>query len=113
LTSWLYTIAQHKIADFYRRQKVKQLVISEIPFLQLIDNEVHEPEFIFEKNKIRDSIEKTFATLPQKYQIVLRLHYEDNLPIKQIAVILQLSAKATESLLFRARKKFNLAYERI
>ncbi len=113
ISTWLYSIAKNKIADFYRRRKIKQVVLSEMPFLQLVDTEVHEPEFIFEKNRIRDDIEKAFAMLPKNYQLVLRLHYEENLPIRQIATIIHLSAKATESLLFRARRKFDLAYERI
>ncbi|MBP9718898.1 MAG: RNA polymerase sigma factor [Candidatus Levybacteria bacterium] len=111
--AWLYKIARNKIADFYRRRKIKQVLLSEIPFLQLVDTQVHEPEFIFEKNRIRDAIEKALSSLPQNYQIVLRLHYIEQLPIKNIATMLALSAKATESLLFRARKKFDLAYERI
>lgn len=109
---WLYKIAHHKVVDFYRKKKMKYILFSQLPFLQIIDREVHEPEFIFEKNKIRDKIEKTFCLLPYHYQRILKLHYENEIPLKQIAAILNLSFKTAESLLYRARQKFRKTYER-
>lgn len=110
--NWLYRIAKNKVADYYRRKKVKQVLLSQMPFLEIIDKEVHEPDFIFEKNKLRDKIEATLNVLPQQQQKILRLRYEDDLSVKQIAFTLNLSFKATESLLFRARKNFQETYER-
>ena len=46
------------------------------------------------------------------YRKILKLHYEDKIPVKELAIIFNLSFKATESLLFRARQGFKLAYER-
>ena len=112
LQAWLYKIAHNKIVDYYRKRKIKSILLSQIPYLEIVDAEVHQPEFIYEKNKIRDRIEVAFKSLPEIYRRVLKLHYEERIPIKQIAVILKLSFKATESLLFRARQSFKLAYER-
>lgn len=110
--SWLYKIAHNKMVDFYRRKKVKSIFLSTLPFLQLVDKEVHEPEFIFEKNKVRDRLEKTFTLLPLRQQKILRLHYEEGIPVKEISVQFTLSFKATESLLYRARQNFKKAYGR-
>jgi len=112
LTAWLFRIAHNKMVDYYRKRKIKSLLLSQIPYLELIDKEVHQPEFQFEKNRIRDKIEKTLYALSEKYRKILRLHYEDNIPIKQIAFEFNLSFKATESLLFRARRQFQILYER-
>lgn len=112
LQAWLYKIAHNKIVDYYRKKKIKSFLLSQIPYLELIAQEIHQPEFILEKNKIRDNIESAMLTLSQKYRSVLRMHYEDQMPIKTIAVSLNLSPKATESLLFRARQQFIKAYER-
>lgn len=111
LTTWLYKIAHNKLVDFYRKKKVKSLLLSQIPFLQIVAQEVYEPEFQFEKNKIRDKIEVTLRKLSYKYRQVLQMHYEEQRSIKEIAQVLDLSPKATESLLFRARKKFQDVYE--
>lgn len=112
LSSWLYTIARNEVVDFYRKQKIKSILLSQIPFLQLVANEIHEPEFEYEKQKVRERIEKAFSILSLRHQRVLRLHYEDGIQVKQLAIIFELSFKATESLLFRARQSFIRAYER-
>ncbi|KKQ34056.1 MAG: RNA polymerase sigma factor, partial [Microgenomates group bacterium GW2011_GWA2_37_6] len=111
LEAWLVRIAHNKMVDYYRKRKIKSLLLSQVPYLQIIAKEIHQPEFQFEKNRIRDKIEKTFYQLSYHYRKILRLHYEENIPIKQIALEFDLSFKATESLLFRARKQFQIAYE--
>ena len=110
--SWLYRIAHNKMVDFYRKRKIKSTLLSQIPFLQIVANEINQPEFQFEKNKVRDRIELTHKSLSQKYRKILTLHYEEKVPVKKLAITFNLSFKATESLLFRARQGFKLAYER-
>jgi RNA polymerase sigma factor (sigma-70 family) len=83
-----------------------------MPFLQIIANEISQPEFQFEKDRIRDKIEEALQSLPHKYREIIHLFYEEKIPVKEIAKIFNLSFKATESLLFRARQSFRLAYER-
>lgn len=110
IDTWLHSIAHHKIVDFYRKRRIKSFVLSKFPFLNIYTHEVSDPEFQFEKNKIRDNIEATLHQLSEKYRKVLKLHYEEQMPIKQIAIEMNLSFKATESLLFRARQDFKLKY---
>lgn len=112
LQAWLYKIAHHKTVDYYRKRKIKSLLLSQIPYLEIVDSEVHQPEFQFEKDKIKNRIESAFKDLPDLYRKVLRLRYEDEIPVKKIALMLKLSFKAAESLIFRARQSFKLAYER-
>ena len=112
VSTWLFKIARNKVVDFYRKRKIKSILLSQAPFLEIIAGELHQPEFQFEKDKIRDKIEKAFRTISPPYQNILHLHYEDKIPVKELAEILNLSFKATESLLFRARQNFRLAYER-
>jgi len=112
VSAWLYGIAHNKMVDFYRKKRIKSILLSQMPFLQIVANEMSQPEFQFEKNKIRDGIETALHEISEKYRKILRLHYEEGLPIKEIAVILSLSFKAAESLLFRARQSFRLAYAR-
>lgn len=104
--AWLYRIAHNKTVDYYRKKKIKSVLLSEIPFLQIASKEMQQPEFVYEKNRLRERIEKTLEKLSEKYQQILRLHYEDGMRIKQIAIVLSLTPKATESLLYRARQQF-------
>lgn len=112
IQTWLHKIAQNKLTNYYRKNKIKSILLSQIPFLQIVEHEVHQPKFQLEKNKIRDRVEATLRSLPNRYRIILELRYGEQIPVKQIALILKLSFKAAESLLFRARQSFKLAYER-
>jgi len=112
VSAWLYRIAHNKMVDFYRKKKIKSILLSQMPFLQIVESEINQPEFQFEKNKIRDIIETTLHSLSDDHRIILKLHYEEGIPVKEIAKALNLSFKAAESLLFRARQSFKFAYER-
>lgn len=111
LQAWLYKIAHNKTVDYYRKRKIKSILLSQVPYLEIVANEIHQPEFQFEKNKLKDRIESAFLSLPEIYRKILKLHYEDKISVKKLAVIFNLSFKATESLLFRARQGFKLAYD--
>lgn len=112
ISSWLYAIAHNKVVDFYRKRKIKSLLLSQLPFLDIIAKEFDQPEFQYEKGRIREKIEKTLHALSSPYKKILQLHYEEKIPVKRLAPIFNLSFKATESLLFRARQSFKKAYGR-
>ena len=112
LQTWLYKIAHNKLVDWYRKKKINALLLSQVPFLEIVAHEVYQPEFQYEKNKLRDKIEYTLRGLSSKYREILQLHYEEQKSIKEIAKIMDLSPKAAESLLFRARQQFKKTYEK-
>ncbi|MGH7204087.1 MAG: RNA polymerase sigma factor [Candidatus Levyibacteriota bacterium] len=112
LKSWLYKIAQHKVVNFYRKRKMKSFLFSQFSYLKLVAEEINEPEFQYEKQELLLKLKQTLQNLSERYQQILRLHYEDAIPIKMIALELNLSPKATESLLYRARQQFKKDYER-
>ncbi len=111
LSTWVYKIAHNTLVDFYRKKKINSLLLSQLPFLEIVAQEIYQPEFQYEKNKLRDKLETTLRGLSNTYRQVLRLHYEEQKSIKDIAIIMRLSPKATESLLFRARQQFKRTYE--
>lgn len=112
IESWLFAIANNKITDYYRKKKLKSIVLSQLPFFDVVDKEIHQPEFIYEKNKLRDKIENTLRNISRKYRKIISLHYEQGISIKDLSLKLNLSFKAAESLLFRARKSFKKNYEK-
>lgn len=110
--TWLFKIANNKTVDFYRKRKIKSIMLSQLPLLEILASEIDTPEFNFEKEKIRERIEKAFLSISSQYRKILHLHYEEKIPVRELAKVFDLSFKATESLLFRARRSFRLAYER-
>lgn len=112
ISAWLYKLAHNKMVDYYRKQKIKSVLLSQMPFLELLAKEIDQPEFQLEKNKIRDKIENTLRSMSGNYEQILRMHYEDQLPVKAIALALHVSFKTAESRLYRARQCFMQTYER-
>lgn len=111
IKTFLYSIARFKIIDYIRRKKIKKVVFSALPsrFVEglatvLIDDDL-------EKKELQQKIEYVFASLPNDYQLVLRLKYIENKKMKEIAQIFSLRFKAAESLLYRARRAFVSSYE--
>lgn len=111
IKSWLYQIAHNKMTNFYRKKKIKSLLFSQFPYLKIVDQEVRQPEFQMEKREIKIRLQITLERLSQKYQQILHMHYIEELPVKIISVRLNLSFKATESRLYRARQQFIKYYE--
>lgn len=111
ILGWLYRIGRNKTIDYYRKKKLKSVLFSQIPYLEFAAKEMTQPEFILEKEKAREKIERAMSKISTKYAMILRMHYEDGMHIKEIALTLNLSSKATESLLFRARMKFIKEYD--
>ena len=107
--SWLAGIARHEIADYYRRQKIKEIVFSRLPFLKKIVSRALSPETVYEEKELKEKVKRTFARLSEGYCQILRLRYIDGLTVTELAKKLGISYKATESKLFRAR----LAFQRI
>lgn len=111
VSTWLIAIARHEVADFYRKQYVRKAVLSTSPLFENMVSELLSPEFVLEKTKIEKRFFETYRSLSTQYQDVLSYRYELSMSVKEIAERMELSFKATESLLFRARLAFREAYE--
>ena len=104
--SWICSIAKHKIIDYYRKKKIKQVLFSNNPIYEEIADKALTPERDALKNELLEEIKDTFAELNEGYGKLLRLKYVDGLKIKEISKMLKISLKAVESRLSRAKKQF-------
>ena len=111
VSTWLTSIARHEVADFYRKKYVRKTIEMTGPLFENIISEMLSPEFVFEKNKIEKKFFATYRSLSSQYQDILSYRYERSMSVKEIAKRMEISFKATESLLFRARLAFREAYE--
>jgi len=110
LYTWLCAIARHEIADFYRRKKIKQIVFSRLPFLKDLVCEALGPELAYQELEKKRKIVRTLKNLSEGYSQILRLKYIDGLSMKEIAQRLEITVKAVESRLTRARLAFQKVY---
>ena len=108
--TWALAIAKHEVADFYRKKKIKQVVFSKLPFLEGLVSEALGPDLAYQELETKRKIVKTLKNLSEGYSRILRLKYVEDLSMRQIAGELNLSVKAVESKLTRARLAFQKVY---
>lgn len=103
--AWLQTVARRRLVDHWRqstasRRRASRLVTErhreQVP--------AHDPD---------REIDHVLASLPERQRAVLVLRYLDDQSVSEVATILDLTYKATESLLSRARASFAAAYEEL
>lgn len=110
IRTYLFSICQHKIIDYYRRKKIKHLVFSQMPKLEMLVSPLLGPEAVFDKTLVREKIQSVFARMQPSYRQVLILKYLEQVSVEEIARKLSITFKSAESRLFRARKTFVEAF---
>ena len=113
--TWLCSIAQHKIADHYRKQSPNHR--SEELSLELLAAERNEPddsllsciEQWMEKEETRTAVHDAMGSLTETYADVLKMKYFEGLSVVEISRNMERSPKSVEGLLSRARHALSLS----
>jgi len=104
-TAWLLGIARHKLVDYWRRlgreERSLRSLASQAP------DEAEDPwDVHLDSLRARATLER----LAPQHRAVLTLRYLDDLPVADVAEVLDRTMHATEALLVRARTAFRRAY---
>lgn len=110
LKTYIYSIARHELVDYYRKKKIKNLLFSHFPFLENLIDKALGPQLALEEKEKKQQIYQTFKKLNEGYSLILRLRYIEGLSVNQISKKLNLSYKAAESRLSRARLAFQKSF---
>jgi len=102
--TWLYSIANKKVADFYRRRRreAKYQTVSEDSQIELVASP---DEGTMESEEKRQAVQATLSSLPLHYKQVLILKYIEEMPVTEISQVMGRSPKSIEGLLTRARRE--------
>lgn len=113
LKTYLFTIARNKTIDSIRKNKIKKVLFSAIPpfILERLKTIVIDDEL--DRRTIESKIHAVLGALPNDYGVIIRLKYMEGLSVKRIASKMKMTVKASESLLFRARKSFVALYSKL
>jgi RNA polymerase sigma-70 factor (ECF subfamily) len=113
LFTWLCTFCRHEISAYYRRNKVHERrvdLIEDTPEIRAALESsgvmLEGPEKAFDRAEIGRLVQVALDQLPPHYGNALEWKYLEGESIKVIASRLDLSPKAAESLLTRAREAF-------
>jgi len=103
-TAWLVGIARHKLIDHWRR------LAREERSLQAVGDEAPAPQDPWDVRLDVLQARATLEHLAPHHRAALSLRYLDDLPVFEVAELLDRTVHATEALLVRARAAFRLAY---
>jgi RNA polymerase sigma-70 factor (ECF subfamily) len=100
-STWLWTITNRKIVDYYRSRKDK--LVEQDDYEEAVTRNLHNQSSSVEDD--RDdlvSIQHALGALPQNYQDILMMRFVDEMPFNEIALRNGQSLEATKSLFRRS-----------
>jgi RNA polymerase sigma-70 factor, ECF subfamily len=105
-STWCFSIMRHELIDYYRRKKIKHMLFSRLPFLKTVVDKALGPQLKLEEKELKHKIFLTFSEISEGYAEILRLRYIEGLSVSAISQKLNITYKAAESRLSRARLAF-------
>lgn len=116
LSTWLYRIAITKALDWQRKKKLRKGVNTVATWIGLgepANEPVHfyHPGVQLEQKEKAASVFKAVQSLPENQRVCFLLLKTEGLSYEEVAQILQLSIKAVESLMHRARENLRKKLE--
>lgn len=103
LQQWLFGIANNTLALEMRRRQYQPKFNSDLlDHLQKLDSQPL-PDEILERQETADCVRKAMDSLAPQERDVLAAKYQQDLSVRQISMQMNLTEKAVESLLYRAR----------
>lgn len=109
-STWIYRVAVSKSLDYLKTQKAKKRLSNIMSILQLNDDKIvykadqkNNPDIILENEERIKVLSSAIEKLPVNQKIAFTLSKYDELSYRDIAVILDVSVPAVESLIQRAK----------
>lgn len=121
IKTWVYRIAINKSIDFLRykgRKKRSAVIISiskneETDAMDFVPTNFIHPGIQLENKEQHDALFGAINQLPEKQKQAIIMAKLDQMQMKEIALIMNTTPKAVESLLSRARKNLKIQLEKL
>jgi RNA polymerase sigma-70 factor (ECF subfamily) len=101
---WVIGVARHKLVDHWRRQA------RDDRRLRTLADDTPPPEDLWDVHLDAARARQVLERLGSHHRAALTLRYLDDLPVAEVATLLDRTLHATEALLVRARTAFRRAY---
>lgn len=103
--AWMRAVADHKLHDYFRAAARVQHLLDSAGAV-LAKDDLTEPSHAQELDERRAAIRKVMEGLAEPHRLILEWKYLDRLSVRDIAQRMEVTEKAAESILFRARREF-------
>ena len=105
--AWLIGVARHKLADHWRAVGKDQRNLRAVATDPTVGGDEDDPwDARLDALHAHDVLER----LAPQHRLSLTLRYVDDLPVPDVALLLERTVPATEALLVRARREFRSVY---
>lgn len=117
VSTWIYRICVNKSIDQLRYQKRKKRFVKLVSLTNKEASLPESPDFIhpgvlLEQRENAQYLFKVIKELSESQQTAFILSYVEGLPQQEVALVMELSVKAVESLLQRAKKNLRKKLEK-
>ncbi|HOV91553.1 MAG TPA: RNA polymerase sigma factor [Candidatus Kapabacteria bacterium] len=113
-SSWILKISSNTCIDFLRKKRIDTIPLEKQDddnendiYLQIPDTTSVPDKNLINKEKIQN-INKLVNMLPEIYQHIIRLRFEDDLSYSEISETLNIPLGTVKTLIFRARKMLEI-----
>jgi RNA polymerase sigma factor (sigma-70 family) len=110
LAGWLRTVAQRRISDHFRAVSRVQHLVERCG--GGAERSEVDPAAQQELEESRAAVRHAMDELPEQHRLALEWKYLDNLSVREIAQRWEITEKAAESILFRARRELREGLEK-
>jgi RNA polymerase sigma-70 factor (ECF subfamily) len=101
-STWIWTITNYKIADYYRSREKKPIEQSESEYEESVLHHFIKPSSDEDQRDDLAILQQALRRLPQNYQDIILMRFIDNPPFNEIARLNGQSLEATKSLFRRS-----------
>jgi RNA polymerase sigma-70 factor (ECF subfamily) len=119
LLTWLSAFCRHELYDWTRRRgRLDVELLEDDPEVRaalesLRSADADDLDAALDRRRVALLVQRALDHLPPRYADALELKYIDGFTVQEIAVRLDVGAKAVESLLTRARRAFREAFHNL
>lgn len=107
VTAWLYGIARHKLARYFKRGRIERRALSRVAVdrAELGEYEIERIEELAEVAELRARVAAGLETLSEEHRDALRLRVVDELPYPAVAARLSISEDAARARVSRGLRR--------
>ena len=111
IRAYLYTAVRHQAIDYQRMKNIQPQENINVYELEIESPEPSADDTI-DRQLFREHVQQAFDKLPERCQMIARMHFNDQLEYKEIAEILGISRKTVEAQIAIAIKKVKDIFEK-
>ncbi len=104
---WLLTVARRRLVDHWRTADAQRRRLTRL------EAERVGPEPLLSHEMSDDRVLKALASISHRHRVALCLRYLDDMSVAQVADVMDINYAVAESLLARARRSFERAFEEL